>query len=50
MNLKQASINGIQDERQATIRTVSGMKQVMDTFIISSSSNKRINHLLRSLL
>ena len=36
MNLKQASINGIQDERQATIRTVSGMKHVMDTFITSS--------------
>lgn len=36
MNLKQASINGIQDERQVTIRTVSWMKQVMGTFITSS--------------
>ncbi|MEI8655000.1 hypothetical protein P4S57_20995 [Pseudoalteromonas sp. Hal273] len=36
MNLKQASINDIQGEGQATIRTVGGMKQVDGKFIASS--------------
>ena len=36
MNLKQASINDIQGEGQASIRTVGGMKQVDGTFITSN--------------
>lgn len=38
MNLKQASINDIQGEGQATIRTVGGMKQVDGKFITSNTT------------